>query len=474
MLFHTWTFAVFLAVVLTVHLLVRRTRFGNLWLLVASYIFYGWWHPYYLGLILFSTLVDYVAVRMMERRSANPSATGWWGSRHCWLIVSIVNNLGTLAFFKYARFAVDNLNIVLGYLPVNIQISSPEDWMPFGWEYLLPVGISFYTFQSMSYTIDYYRGHIKAENNFIRFATYVSFFPQLVAGPIERATRLLPQFSAVRSISRSDVSSGGWLILVGLFKKLALANYIALYVEQVFGFPEDHSTADLALASFAFAWQIYFDFSGYSDIARGIARWMGFELCLNFNHPYVASSLSQFWQRWHISLSTWFRDYIYIPMGGNRVSSWRLYGNLLITFVISGIWHGANWTFVVWGLWHGLGLCLARLIRSRLDVRIPAFIGGPVVFIFVWIGWIFFRADDMSQAMYILGRIGSGGWGTCHMPMLMIILIALVWIYQMAAEYSQGRRFLQDIRVQAVLAVAMLIYLFFGSASGGAFIYFQF
>ncbi len=479
MLFHTWTFALFFGITWAVFMLVRGSRFSNPWLLLASYVFYGWWHPYYLILILFSTAVDYWCVRAMDHFKPVDSTSGGHGrqifqSRKFWLIVSLVNNLGTLGFFKYAGFFVQNLNSFFNSSGLGWTIPSPDSWMPFGWEYLLPVGISFYTFQSMSYTIDFYRGHLAVERSFIRFATYVSFFPQLVAGPIERATRLLPQFSESRPVDFRAVSTGAYLFLIGLFKKLALANYLGLFVEQVFAFPEDHSTADLAAATFFFAWQIYFDFSGYSDMARGIARCMGFELCLNFNHPYLAGSLGEFWQRWHISLSTWFRDYVYIPLGGNRAGPWRLYANLFITFLVSGIWHGANWTFLVWGLWHGIGICISRLMSTRMDIRFPAWLSVPVVFVFVWAGWVFFRADSMTQAVYIFERIFSGGWGYCHAPVLMLALVLAVWVYQACSEMPVCRGVMEKEWFQAFMAVLMIVYLFFGAASGGAFIYFQF
>ncbi|MCD8535047.1 MAG: MBOAT family protein [Verrucomicrobia bacterium] len=469
MLFHTWTFAVFFAVTWTVFIWLKSTRFSNIWLLIVSYVFYGWWHPYYLILILFSTLVDYGVVRAMDR--CTPGSR--W-SRRFWLYVSLVNNLGTLAFFKYAGFIVANINSLLGLLSLNLVVPPPQDWMPFGWDYLLPVGISFYTFQSMSYTIDYYRGHLPMEKSFVRFATYVAFFPQLVAGPIERASRLLPQFHSPRSIRLPDIYSGAWLFLVGLFKKLALANYLGIFIEQVFAFPDDHTTADLVSATFLFAWQIYFDFSGYSDMARGIAKSLGFDLCLNFNHPYMARNISEFWQRWHISLSTWFRDYVYIPLGGNRVGVSRIYLNLLITFVISGIWHGANWTFVAWGLWHGLGICVTRFLSNRLDIRLPGVLSTPAVFLFSWVGWVFFRSESLAQAGYILRRIFTTQWGEFHVPTLMILLVFIVWAYQCLCEMRHTRALLQSPVTQIILGTAMLLYLFLGSASGGAFIYFQF
>lgn len=477
MLFHTWTFAIFFVIAVLGMVALHRTRLWCGWLLVCSYVFYGWWHPYYVILIVWSTLIDFYAVTAMDvaqKRLSAGEKTFIWKTPRFWLIASIVNNLGILFFFKYANFIVANLNVILERTAVPFVISSPSAWMPFGWEYVLPVGISFYTFQSMSYSIDFYRGHVEREKNFIKFATYVSFFPQLVAGPIERASRLLPQFSKTIRFTKDNISSGGWLFLVGLFKKVALANYIAIFVEQVFEFPEDHSAADIWAATFLFGWQIYFDFSGYTDMARGIARTLGFELCLNFNAPYVAHSLTDFWRRWHISLSSWFRDYVYIPLGGNRKGPIILYANLMITFTISGLWHGAEWTFIVWGAWHGLGLCLSRWLSLVLDLKIPKFISMPMVFIFVWIGWTFFRADNVPDALDLFRRMATLNFGTLHIPYLLLFLVFAVWAYQLLRLNPTMRRRLESDFSRVILGAIMIIYLMFGSASGGAFIYFQF
>ena len=415
MLFHTWTFLCFFVIVLGGFHALRRTSLWLHWLLLASYVFYGWWNPYYLGLILYSTALDFLAVQMMDRSNAR---------RRLWLWISIINNLSLLFFFKYAGFFISNLNGLPG-----LNLPQPENLMPFGLEYLLPVGISFYTFQSMSYTIDFYRGEIEREKSFVRFATFVSFFPQLVAGPIERARNLLPQFLRAPKVTREDFADGLSLFVLGLFKKLALANYLALYVERVYGAPGDFGGGALALATFAFAWQIYFDFSGYTDMARGVARMMGFRLMLNFNNPYLAVSLGDFWSRWHISLSTWFRDYVYIPLGGNRKGGRRMYANLLATFIISGLWHGAAWTFLVWGMLHGLGLVATRqLERSTwFRDRLPRFVKQIGVFLFVCFAWIFFRAESMSDAGLIISRIFSSAWTDPQIPLLMLVLVGATW-----------------------------------------------
>jgi D-alanyl-lipoteichoic acid acyltransferase DltB (MBOAT superfamily) len=516
MLFHTWTFFIFFAVTIAGFWALRPTRFWLHWILLSSAVFYGWWHPYYLLLVFYSTALDYFIVSWMERgtRLAKPgwrlaasvavfvgsfavgltASEGWGGlaaavgffaavlavghwlrSSRAWLGVSIINNLSVLVFFKYAGFAIENLNGVLARIGAG-QLPSAESLMPPGWEYVLPVGISFYTFQSMSYTIDFYRGAIAREPSFVRFAAFVTFFPQLVAGPIERAKNLLPQFAKRQRVTLADVSDGASLFLLGLFKKVALANYLGPYVDRVYGDAATQGGAALALATFAFAWQIYFDFSGYTDMARGVARCMGFRLMLNFRNPYLAVSLADFWSRWHISLSTWFRDYVYIPLGGSRVGSIRLWRNLLITFVISGLWHGAAWTFLIWGILHGLGLIANRALEQVAwwRERCPRLAKRLVVFAFVCFAWVFFRAESLGQAVEILQRILTIGWADPQMPLLLLLLVVSVWVYQFVHE-SPLRGWLEKPPVKVGLAVAMILWmLLFAPGGGEPFIYFQF
>ena len=343
MLFHTWIFLLFFLIVYPIYLALKKTRFNNLWLLIASYTFYGWWNPLYLILIGYSSALDYFVVAKMVRSER----------KKLWLSLSLVNNLALLSFFKYGNFVAENLNLLLSALGTSYAIPMPN--------ILLPVGISFYTFQSMSYTIDCYRGKIDREKSFVRYAAFVSLFSQLVAGPIERARNLLPQLRRTPRISKLDVADGLSLFIVGLFKKVALADCLALYVDKVYVMPAQYQSPALILATFAFAWQIYFDFSGYTDMARGVARMMGFRLMLNFNNPYLATGLGDFWSRWHISLSTWFRDYVYVPLGGNRHGIFNTYKNMVLTMVISGLWHGASWTFIIWGALHALGRVLTQL-----------------------------------------------------------------------------------------------------------------
>ena len=457
MLFHTWSFLLFFTIVYAVYWGLRRTRFWLHWLLVASYVFYGWWNPLYLLLILYSTTVDYVAVNMMHR-------SGW---RRLWLTVSVVNNLLLLGFFKYAGFITSTVNAVLALFQLGYALPEPD--------ILLPVGISFFVFQSMSYTIDYYRGQVERECSFVRYATFVALFPQLVAGPIERANRLLPQLRRFPRIAMGDVTDGLSLFVVGLFKKVALADYLALYVDSVYAAPDAYAAPALLLATFAFAWQIYFDFSGYTDMARGVARMMGIRLMLNFYNPYLATGLGDFWARWHISLSTWFRDYVYIPLGGNRVGKWAIYRNLFLTFVISGLWHGASWTFVIWGGLHALGAMATREAeRSVRYQQLPKFFKQALVFAFVCFAWIFFRAESLGDAWLIVCRIFTAGWQEPAFPLLALTLVLVIWLYQLCFE-SPLRRWLELPAVKVALVVGMLVYLsLFADTADQPFIYFQF
>jgi alginate O-acetyltransferase complex protein AlgI len=492
MLFHTWVFLVFFAIVYPVYLVVRKNnRLMNLWLMIASYVFYGWWwfaasrqspgefwkNPYIL--LLFGTsAIDFVMVYFMEK-------TQRW--KKLWLIISLVSNFGFLGYFKYSGFITDNLNQLLHFLGSLYQLRPPVEYpnavlkgagAPEGWLFnniVLPVGISFHTFQSMSYTIDAYRGNIQTERSFVRFLTFVSFFPQLVAGPIERASNLLPQLQHTPRITRVDLADGLSLFLVGFFKKVALADYLAKYVDQVYEAPGQFQAPALILATVAFAWQIYFDFSGYTDMARGIARVMGFRLMLNFNNPYAATGLGDFWSRWHISLSTWFRDYVYIPLGGNRSGRFNTYRNLFLTFLISGIWHGAAWTFVVWGALHGLGVLITReLERSAVyRERVPKLFKQAGVFVFVSFAWIFFRAESLNDALLIVRRIFTAAWRDPHIPALMIALVASVWLYEFLYE-SRFRDLLKISFVRVGVAAGIVLYLCLCSSGGGNFIYFQF
>ena len=458
MLFHSWIFAVFFIVFYVAYLALKNTRARVPWLLLASYVFYGWWNPLYLLLILWSTTVDYTAVQGMARTTR----------KRPWLYLSILNNLGLLGFFKYGTFVANNINVLLVWIGVPYEIPPPD--------VLLPVGISFYVFQSMSYTIDYYRGRIEREPSFIRYAAFVSLFPQLVAGPIERAKNLLPQLRRPPEITGKDIADGLSLFAVGLFKKVALADFLALYVDPRYAAPGEYQAPALILATFAFAWQIYFDFSGYTDMARGIGRMMGLRLMLNFNNPYLATGLGSFWQRWHISLSTWFRDYVYIPLGGNRRGEIRTYIHICLTMVISGLWHGAMWNFVAWGALHAIGYSVTRALERSpfYRERVPTFAKRTFTFLLVCFAWIFFRAENLGDAWLVVTRIFTSGLGDPRCPWLMLALIVSAWLYQLAYE-SKLRPILALSPVRVGLAVLMLLYVTVAGGSGeSAFIYFQF
>ncbi|HMQ53054.1 MAG TPA: MBOAT family protein [Anaerolineae bacterium] len=400
MLFNSLEFLIFFPIVVGLYFACPyRWRWALL--LAASYYFYAAWKLEYLVLILISTVVDYT-VALAIARQTQP------GVRTRLLAVSLTINLGLLFTFKYFNFFNDSLRALFNQF--NLFYDVPA------FQLLLPVGISFYTFQALSYTIDVYRGKLEPERHFGRFALFISFFPQLVAGPIERARHMLPQFRQDFDFSGERLISGLRLILWGLFKKIVIADRLGLYVNAVYNNPAEYQGWTVALATFFFAFQIYCDFSAYSDIAIGSARVMGFELMENFRRPYFATSPVDFWRRWHISLSTWFRDYVYIPLGGNRVSVERWYANLLIVFLVSGLWHGANWTFVIWGALHGLyvvGEVASTGLRRRLahslqlDRRpqVQAVLAGVFTFVLVWLAWLFFRANSVSDAFLLLGNL---------------------------------------------------------------------
>ena len=466
MLFHTWTFCVFLLIVFAVYVPLRRTRYFPHWLLLASYVFYGWWNWAYLVLIAYSTVIDYCAVNAMARN----------GRRKAWLWLSIVNNLSVLALFKYSTFLIANANRLAAVVRLPVQLPLPADLLPVGWEFVLPVGISFYTFQSMSYTIDFYRGQVEREPSLVRYAAFVSLFPQLVAGPIERARNLLRQLAQPPPVTANGVAEGGSLFLLGLFKKVAVADYLAGYVDQVYAVPELYNAPALMLATFAFSWQIYCDFSGYTDMARGVARIMGLNLMLNFDNPYAASGLADFWQRWHISLSSWFRDYVYIPLGGSRRGARRTYVNVLVTMLVSGLWHGAAWTFVLWGLAHALGLMATRaLTRTWIGGgKIPQVLRQMAVFAFVSLTWVLFRSATLGDAATVYARMVTTPWTNPQFPLTAGLLCAALWAYQFTYE-SRVRFVLENRAVRLATAVYMALHLaLFASSRGQAFIYFQF
>lgn len=364
-------------------------------LFISSFYFYAYWNASYIFLLLGTAMVDFVAAILLQDTPMENTRR-----RKMILAVSMLVNLSVLFTFKYFNFFADSITQTLHSFGIPVS--------PFSIQVILPVGISFYTFQSMAYTIDVYRQHLQAERNVLRFLTFVAFFPQLVAGPIERATNLLPQFKVLHKFDETRFVEGLRYILWGAFKKMVIADRLAIYVNTVYNDVGSYTGAPLIIATVFFAIQIYCDFSGYTDIAIGTAKILGFDLMENFRQPYVSKSLTEFWRRWHISLSTWFRDYLYIPLGGNRKGFRRTLLNLFIVFLVSGLWHGANWTFVIWGLIHGIGVVIENIVnraRAGHPPLLPTSARWVLTMVIVCIAWIFFRANTVHDAFYVLGNL---------------------------------------------------------------------
>jgi len=430
MLFNTLAFALFLPIVFLLYWLWanKQVKRRNLFVILASYVFYGWWDWRFLGLIFLSSLIDYVVAAQLDHTEAPRK-------RKLLLGLSLVSNLGILGSLKYFNFFLDNAVILLEALGFEPHVSTLK--------IILPVGISFYTFQTMSYTIDVYRRELKSASHWSDFFAYVSFFPQLVAGPIERATHLLPQFSGTSQFKLEDAKDGMRQILWGLFKKAVIADNCALIVDHIFGQYESIPAPYLILGALAFSFQIYGDFSGYSDIAIGTARLFGFTLMRNFAYPYFARDIAEFWRRWHISLTTWFRDYVYIPLGGSRLTRGITLRNTLIVFLVSGFWHGANWTFIVWGLLHALlfmPLILRQTNRNHLETIDPTrwlptwrqAWGILSTFSLVSLTWVFFRSRDLSSALeYLYGiLVWQGGSVEYFFPPRVLGVITLLVVVE--------------------------------------------
>jgi D-alanyl-lipoteichoic acid acyltransferase DltB (MBOAT superfamily) len=490
MLFNSFQFAAFFVLVWSLRTLVFRARTirfvapkvtrvqvlagRNAFLLVASYAFYAAWDWRFLFLLMASTANDYFVARALEKEQ-RPAR------RRAYITLSVVANLGLLGFFKYFGFFTKSFAALLGAFGIKTS--------PHVLEVVLPVGISFYTFQSLSYTIDVYRRHLPAERNPINFAAFVAFFPQLVAGPIERPHKLLPQFRRSRLVTWPKVSSGAYLIAVGLFKKVVIADTVSQVADAAFA--ADHPTRAVALAGiYAFAFQIYADFSAYSDIARGSARCLGFELSRNFDMPYLSATPSEFWRRWHISLSSWLRDYLYVTLGGNRRGKGRTYVNLMLTMLLGGLWHGAAFTFIVWGGIHGLVLCVYRVLEApvrAMSERLPLVARQglrvlAVVFFFqlVCLAWLFFRAESLSQAWSFLVALATGPRGSTAKLGPVVVSACLAGGLMLVQLLQYGKRdnwlvFHSPAPVRGVVyAVAALLFLWIGVDGGATFIYFQF
>lgn len=401
MIFNSVTFAIFFVVTYAVYLLLQKHhKFQNRWLLAASCFFYGWWDWRFLFLMVFTISVDYFIANAIARTEVSKH-------RQFLLALSVISNLAVLGFFKYLNFFIDSFDKLLKVFGFSAQ----DSVLPI----ILPIGISFYTFQAMSYVIDVYRKQLKPADNFLDYAAYITYFPQLVAGPIERGAHLLPQILKPRVITPEGFYQGCYLIFWGLFQKMFVADNLARIVNPVFALHTAPDGLFVLIALYAFALQIYCDFAGYSDIARGLGKCMGFDIMINFNLPYFSTNPWEFWKRWHISLSTWLRDYLYIPLGGNRKGTFMTYRNLLLTMVIGGLWHGAAWKFVVWGALHGIWLSLHRLMKPWLDLmtfpkgssaeRVWFLIRLFVSFHLICLGWLFFRANSLSQALVMLQAV---------------------------------------------------------------------
>jgi len=427
-LFNSFVFVAFFAVVYGLYCVLRH-RAQNVLLLVASYVFYGSWDWRFLSLILLSTVVDYACGLGLVRASSTRG-------KRLLLSASVVTNLGILFTFKYFGFFAESFGRLLGLFGLSLDIATVN--------VVLPVGISFYTFQTMSYTIDIYRGKLAPTRDFLNFALFVAFFPQLVAGPIERARSLLPQVEAERRISSPMVHEGLWLLLLGYFKKLVIADNMIPFTEPIFGDPESASGMAIVVGIYAFAFQIYGDFSGYSDIARGLGKLMGFEIMLNFRFPYFATNPRDFWNRWHISLSTWLRDYLYVPLGGNRHGRAKTERNLMLTMLLGGLWHGAAWNFVAWGFFHGGLLIAYRRLEPRLRARRPADPGSAwrkiVVaagfFQITCIGWLLFAVHSVGDLPLLLSNVS---WQWSYEAMVGALTIALFAGPLLAAEWLAER-----------------------------------
>jgi len=482
MLFNSIDFAIFLPIVFILYWFVtnRNLKLQNFLIVAASYLFYGWWDWRFLSLILFSSLVDYfVGIGLLKQENLTKRKMLLW--------TSILVNLGFLGFFKYYNFFLDNFISAFSFFGTEIKANSLN--------IILPVGISFYTFQTMSYSIDVYKRKLQPTKDFIAFSAFVSFFPQLVAGPIERATHLLPQFYKKRTFDYSKAVDGMRQILWGLFKKIVIADNCAEYANLIFNNSADYSGSTLVLGALFFTFQIYGDFSGYSDIAIGTSRLFGFDLMRNFNFPYFSRDIAEFWRRWHISLSTWFRDYLYIPLGGSHGGTWMKVRNTFIIFIVSGFWHGANWTFIVWGALNAiyfLPLLLTNNNRNNLETvaQGKVFPGiKELSFMLLTFGltvfaWIFFRANNIGHAISYISEILSPSlfsvpkFAGMSRALTTIILVAIFVLVEWKGREGQyaisnlGIKWKRPLRYAMYYAIIIAIFWFGGKEQ--QFIYFQF
>ncbi len=471
MLFNSYLFLIFFLLIVGIYINVKH-RSQNIVLLLASYVFYGTWDWRFLFLILASTFVDYyLSLKIYQSKSQKNSKR--------LLFLSIFFNLGLLGFFKYFGFFIDSANQLFNLLGV-------ENTANLRLNIILPVGISFYTFQTMSYTIDVARKKITPIRNYLDYSLYVAFFPQLVAGPIERAKNLIPQIVNKRHYKISNIRSGLWLVSWGLFKKVVVADNLAIVVDKIFRTGVEPDGISCLIGIYAFAFQIYGDFSGYSDIARGISKLLGFNLMVNFKIPYLSRNPQEFWNRWHISLSSWLKDYLYIPLGGSRLGNILTYRNLIITMVLGGIWHGAAWSFIIWGLYHGLLLMIHRfMFGSYSKKEYPRFniIEGIKIittFNFICFGWLIFRANSVEQAMFFLKQIftsSSLAQIQIHSLFSLIFFAGMLWILEFLVQNRDDLKSLNYYRPELAISFITCIWIgiyILAPSQGQNFIYFQF
>lgn len=468
MLFNSLKFLVFFPLVLIIYFLLKP-RYRNLFLLLASYFFYLNWQPIYVVLILVSTIVTWLCGLFIEN-SGNAER------KKLYLTISLIINFSILFFYKYFNFINEIVFDFLDSFGIRYEMVN--------FDVLLPVGISFYTFQAVGYTIDVYRGNLKPEKNLIDYSLFVSFFPQLVAGPIERAKNILPQFKEIKIFSWENFYKGIKLMLWGYFLKLVLADRLGIYVDAVYNNIENHNGSTVIIASILFAFQIYGDFAGYSLIAIGTAKVMGFDLMNNFKRPYFASNMKSFWSRWHISLSTWFRDYLYISLGGNRRGRFRTDFNLFITFIISGVWHGANYTFIVWGALHGMYQVIEKSFgyKKDKDSIIGRLIKILITFFLVDFAWIFFRANSISDALLAINKIFTSPSDSLFLKADILLgasfALLILFIKEFKDEFYMDKiKFLSNENEYLSIFYCVLLFsiiLLFGVFDSDQFIYFQF
>ena len=481
MLFNSIEFGIFLPSIFIIYWFVtKKIQHQNILILLSSYLFYGWWDWRFLGLIFFSTIIDFLIGKSLEKEKGVVT-------RKCLLWSSVLMNIGFLGFFKYYNFFIDNF--IYAFSTVGIELSYQS------LNIILPVGISFYTFQTLSYTIDIYKRKLKPTTDFITFAAFVSFFPQLVAGPIERASNLLPQFKKNRIFDYNQATDGMRQILWGFFKKIVIADNCAEYANLIFNNSADYGGSTLVIGAIFFTFQIYGDFSGYSDIAIGTAKLFGFNLMQNFSFPYFSRDIAEFWRRWHISLSTWFRDYLYIPLGGSRGSNYHKIRNVFIVFLVSGFWHGANWTFIFWGGLNAIyfiPIMLMNRNRSNLDTishnklfpNVNEFFSMLLTFGLTVFAWIFFRSEDLNHAFNYIGTIFSNTLFTIpeiKLEIKLVVLFLLILFFLIIEWFGRESKYAIEYFMKKwkwhyryLFYYVILITIIFFSGKNEEFIYFQF